>query len=319
MRRGRRRTSAVAVVVAIAVLTGCSGADEPSAAPSSVASSLTPEPAPDYTPDTNLADDMAELAHLAEQLAHDLDVVPARSGAVVGADLSWPQCPAGMGIPQRRSAGAPLPLDSAEYVIIGLTNGPAFYPNPCLGDQVAWATERKALVAAYSVISYPDADILQRFGDQGPYDASTRLGRLRNVGYQQAGFNVDSMRKVGLVTPIVWLDVEPVSDWEWSRDIVANAAVVEGAARGYRDAGYQTGVYSTPLLWSDIVGDLSFGVPEWRAAGQTSREEALRRCADDWSIQGGPAILGQWVEAGRDMNVTCPGIAASLGGWFHQT
>ncbi|HWJ82698.1 MAG TPA: hypothetical protein VNS55_10700 [Nocardioides sp.] len=280
---------------------------------------MTPEPAPDYTPDTNLADDMAELAHLAEQLAHDLDVVPARSGQVVGADVSWPQCPAGMGIPQRRSAGAPMPLETSEYVVIGLTNGPAFYPNPCLADQVAWATDRKMLVAAYSVISYPDADILQRFGDQGPYDAATRLGRLRNVGYQQAGFNVASMRKVGLVTPIVWLDVEPVSDWEWSRDLGANAAVVEGAARGYRDAGYQTGVYSTPLLWSDIVGDLAFGIPEWRAAGQTSREEALNRCGDDWSIQGGRAVLGQWVEAGRDMNVTCPGIAVNLGGWFHQT
>ena len=312
----RPRVAAAAVLL---LLAGCSGGSGPTAAPSSVATSVTPEPAPDYTPDTNLADDMAELAHLAEQLAHDLDVVTPRSGEVVGADLSWPQCPEGLGIPQRRSSGQPLPLESSEYVVIGLTNGPAFYPNPCLADQVAWATDHKMLVSAYSVISYPDADILQRFGDKGPYDGSTRLGRLQNVGYQQAGFNVASMREVGLVTPIVWLDVEPVSDWEWSTDLRANAAVVEGANRGYRDAGYQTGVYSTPLLWSDIVGDLSFGIPEWRAAGDTSRAEALNRCGDDWSIQGGRALMGQWVEASRDMNVTCPGVAASLGNWFHQT
>jgi hypothetical protein len=262
---------------------------------------------------------MAELAHLAEQLAADLDQIEPRSGLVVGADLSWPQCPKGMGIPQRPTQGAPLPFESSEYVVIGLTNGPAFYPNPCLADQLAWATERRLLVSAYSVISYPDAQLLQEFGGEGPYDASTRLGRLRNVGYQQAGFNIASMRRAGLVTPIVWLDVEPVSDWEWSSDLTANAAVVEGAARGYRDAGYQTGVYSTPLLWADIVGGLSFKVPEWRAAGETSRAEALNRCGDDWSIQGGRAVLGQWVEAGRDLNVTCPGIAASLGSWFHQT
>ena len=46
--------------------------------------------------------------------------------------------------------------------------------------------------------------------------------------------------------------------------------MIVGAARGYTDAGYPIGVYSTPLLWSGVVGELSLGVPEWRAAGQTS-------------------------------------------------
>jgi hypothetical protein len=67
-----------------------------------------------------------------------------------------------------------------------------------------------------------------------------------------------------------------------------------------------------------VVGDFALGVPEWRAAGQTSIEEARRRCGDDWVIQGGPAVLGQWVEDNRDRNVTCPGISADLGRWFHQ-
>jgi hypothetical protein len=35
-------------------------------------------------------------------------------------------------------------------------------------------------------------------------------------------------------------------------------------------------------------------------------------------FQGGPSVLGQWVEAGRDLNLTCPGISANLGRWFHQ-
>ena len=48
--------------------------------------------------------------------------------------MSWPQCPKGMGIPEKRSQGAPLPLDTAAYVILGLTNGPGFTPNPCLPD-----------------------------------------------------------------------------------------------------------------------------------------------------------------------------------------
>ena len=62
-------------------------------------------------------------------------------GIVEGGDLSWPQCPKGMGIKERRTLGLPKPLDSAEYVVIGLTNGPAFTPNPCLADQVEWAKD----------------------------------------------------------------------------------------------------------------------------------------------------------------------------------
>ncbi len=108
--------------------------------------------------------------------------------------------------------------------------------------------------------------------------------------------------------PIVWVDVEHVPDFEWSDDLEANAAVVQGAARGYADAGYEVGVYSTPHLWRDVVGDLALGLPEWRAAGQTSQAEALARCGEDWQIQGGPAVLGQWVAGQRDLDVTCPGV-----------
>ena len=58
------------------------------------------------------------------------------------------------------------------------------------------------------------------------------------------------MRAAGLETPIVWIDVEHVPDFEWSSDLAANAAVVRGAARGYRHAGYRVGVYSTPYIWA---------------------------------------------------------------------
>ena len=104
--------------------------------------------------------------------------------------------------------------------------------------------------------------------------------------------------------------------YEWSADTAANAEVVLGAAQGYLDAGYRIGVYSTPAIWAGLVGDLALGVPEWRAAGQTSRAEAESRCGPDWSIQGGEAVLGQWVEAARDKNVTCPGAEKRLGEFF---
>lgn len=253
-----------------------------------------------------------------DPLADLVEGVEVDDEEVVGADVSWPQCPPGMGIPQKRSSGQPMPVAAARYVVVGLTNGPGFYPNPCLADQVAWVRERRLMIAAYAVASYPPADRIARHGDDGPFDGSTRTGALANTGYEQARFNVRSMKAAGLPSPMVWIDVEPVPKFAWSKDPEANAAVVTGLARGYEDAGYRIGVYSTPSLWRGVVGDLELGVPEWRAAGQTSRDEARERCGDDWVIQGGEAVLGQWVEARRDMNITCPGIATDLDQWFHR-
>ena len=67
--------------------------------------------------------------------------------------------------------------------------------------------------------------------------------------------------------------------------------MVRGAARGYTDAGFRIGAYSTQALWHTVVGDLRLGIPEWRAAGQTSRAEALRRCGPDRMFQGGKPVL----------------------------
>lgn len=264
---------------------------------------------------------LAALARLAESAAAALPQRRApepRTGELLGGDVSWPQCPRGMGIPERRTLGRPMPLPGAQYVVLGLTNGPGFTTNPCLADQVAWVRERHLLAAAYAVVSLPDDEAVVEHGGDGPYDGSTRLGGHANAGYQQALANVVTMRRAGLASPVVWVDVEPVPDFEWSADRTLNAAVVEGAVHGYRDAGYRVGIYSTPALWQGVVGDLALGLPEWRAAGQTSRSEARERCGDDWSIQGGRAVLGQWVEAERDQDLTCPGTSRQLARWFQQ-
>ena len=243
---------------------------------------------------------------------------PRPPGRVFGADASWPQCPKGMGIPEKRTEGQPMPTEAAEFVVLGLTNGPSFVANPCLESQVRWVKDRHLMVAAYSIVSYPDRRTLRDLGDQGPFPGDTRLGALRNVGYQAALYNLATMRRAGLQTPVVWIDVEPVLHFDWSPDLRANAAVVEGVARGYQDSGYRIGFYSLASLWSRVVGNLRTGAPEWRPAGSRGLGEALNRCGKDWSFQGGPAILGQWVEDGRDRNVTCPGAVTDLGLWFHQ-
>lgn len=327
MRRGAR---AVLVGLVALVLAGCGGGSHPTAdapplppADSPTASAAASDSA---RPGGDAGDpgvDASNLAEAAEDLARKgtqptSNIAP-RDGEVLGGDVSWPQCPKGMGIPEKQGQGMPMPLPSAEYVVIGLTNGPGFTPNPCLADQVRWAKDNDVLVAVYAVSSYPDAATLAEYSSDGPYDGSTQLGALKNVGYQQARYNIGSMGKVGLLSPIIWIDVEPVPVFEWSSNLQRNAAVIEGVARGYVDAGFRIGVYSTPSLYQRVVGDLDLGgVPEWRAAGNTSRGEARNRCGADWSIQGGTAVMGQWVEQSRDQNITCPGIAADLGQWFHR-
>jgi hypothetical protein len=230
-----------------------------------------------------------------------------RSRATVGRDISWPNCPRGMGIPARPSEGKPLPPASSRFVVIGLTNGPAFYPNPCLREQVQYAETLHMWTAAYAVVTYPVPRQLATYGDRGPFPSGTRAGRLGNTGYAQARQNVAWMKQAGLDSPVVWLDVETVRPpAPWSGDRAANRAVVEGAMRGYRDAGLQLGIYSTQYLFRSVVGDVAYRLPEWRTAGRQDRAAALAMCHKN-PIQGGPAVLTQWYSVDVDFDALCPG------------
>ena len=249
----------------------------------------------------------SSLAERVEEAVGDsLGPVNGKAGSF-GRDVSWPQCPTGMGIPSRRTLGKPMPPASSSYVIIGLTNGPAFYPNPCLAEQVAYARKLHLWASAYAVVTYPTASQLTMYRDAGPHPSADRYGQLRNTGWAQAQVNIENMRSAGLNPPIVWIDVEPVRPpAPWSGDVEANRAVVEGSMRAYRAAGYEVGVYSTAYLWQSIVGAVSYRLPEWRAAGPTSKDRALSMCTSG-SIQGGDPVLAQWSNVDVDFNVLCPG------------
>jgi hypothetical protein len=215
-----------------------------------------------------------------------------------GNDVSWPQCPKSGGV----GYSLPMPGKQSRFVVIGLTQGRGFIANPCLRWQVDYAKRRHLYTAAYAFTTYPTGAQLRKYRGT----AKTSLGRLRNVGAAQARFNVATMRRVGLKSPIVWIDVEPSKSRPWSKNKKFNAAVVEGAVRGYRRAGLKVGFYSTTYLWKTIVGSYRTGLPEWRTAGSRGMKVARQRCAER-SFQGGPAVLAQWWTTHVDHNVTCPG------------
>lgn len=255
-------------------------------------------------------------------LVADGDAAPADAAGgsrVVGSDISWPECPHTMGIPGKHGEDKPMPPVSSEFVVAGLTNGPAFSSNPCLRREVAWIENHHVYAAAYAVTTYPLPRQLARYGGSGPYSSRTLLGRLRNVGYHQAGYDLATLRASGLRTPAVWIDVEPSSLAAWPHTPVRNRAVVEGVMRGYRHGGYRIGFYSTPYLWQHIMGRARYRVPEWRTAGQTSLSAALSQCSTS-SFQGGRAVLGQWWTPRKDYDVVCGGFdrARAIRRWFHK-
>ncbi len=234
-----------------------------------------------------------------------------------GNDISWPQCPVGVGSP-RPGQGQPMPPATARILLIGLTDGVGFVANPCLAAQVAWARAHHTYTAAYANSGYPSAAEIAGYGGSGPWPGTDALSRLRNTGYAEARFNVATMRRTNLATPHVWVDVEPNLFKPWSTSFAGNKAVIDGTLRGYTDSGYTVGFYSVPSLWDAVLGPgVAYRLPEWRTAGARGYAEALSRCSGP-SFNGGPAVLAQWWTTNTDYDLLCPAYAASLTRYFSR-
>lgn len=122
-----------------------------------------------------------------------------------GNDISWPQCPKGMGVPSRRGYGLPMPKASAKFVVIGLTNGPAFYPNPCLAAQTAWAKAHHMYTATYVMTTHRRTARWPPTGAGDPMWVPASRPGLSNTGYAQARYNLASMGRARLASTFMWL------------------------------------------------------------------------------------------------------------------
>lgn len=220
-----------------------------------------------------------------------------------GYDVSWPQC-------SGSSAGT-MPQGLPSYVILGLTHGVGHSENPCLGSQLGWARDRGVRVGGYLVASYPTRAQL-RASDDGLYGVcgASTMCRLRNDGAAQAADAVASMQRVGLHTPLLWIDVELGHTPPWSHQNVRNAAVVAGIVRGLSAANVPTGVYTTPTMWQDIVGSYRLDVPNWLPSGDNKERHAMALC--NATATGGQTWLVQYT-SGLDHDETCPALAAVPG------
>ena len=227
-----------------------------------------------------------------------LSPVPTPGSTVYGNDISWPQCAKRDG-----GNGLPGPQDSASFAVLGLTDGGAFRANPCLASQVVSVRSRHLWAGAYAISTYPTDAELVRYGGTG-----TLTQQLRRVGAAQAAFNLGTMARVGLQSPMIWVDVEPSTRTPWSAGADQNNAVIDGVIAGYQEAGIHAGIYSYANAWKAITGGRSMpGVPTWVPVGHASKSEAAARCVTA-SYAGGKPWLTQWTDDVYDYNLTCPGV-----------
>jgi peptidoglycan hydrolase-like protein with peptidoglycan-binding domain len=227
-----------------------------------------------------------------------LSPVPSPGSTVYGNDISWPQCAKSDG-----GNGLPGPMDSATFAVLGLTDGGSFRANPCLASQVASVRSRHLWAGAYAISTYPTDAELARYGGTG-----TLTQQLRRVGAAQAAFNLGSMARVGLQSPMIWVDVEPSTRTPWSAEADQNNAVIDGVIAGYKAAGIHAGIYSYDKAWKAITGARRMpGVPTWVPVGLASKSKAASRCAAA-SYAGSKPWLTQWTDDVYDYNLTCPGV-----------
>ena len=229
----------------------------------------------------------------------------AATGTLYGYDVSWPQCSVADG-----GYGLPMPPVDADFMIIGLTDGLAFTENPCLASQEEFARTHGIPAHGYAMATFPTAGQLTTHGSAGPFDSATRAGRLRNVGYAEATFALESLDDIGWHPPTIWIDVEPRAAQPWPTGTATaeaeNRMVIEGLMRGLHDANLSYGLYSYTFGWTEITGGWSLpGVPVWATAGRLDYpEEARDRCMQP-SFSGGEVHIAQWTDGTRDYNLTC--------------
>ncbi len=206
-----------------------------------------------------------------------------------------------------------MPPEDTEFVVVGLTNGLAFTENPCLAGQFQWVRDRGVRAQAYAMATFPTTAQYTTYGDDGPWPATTRPDRLRNVGYAEGRAAMASVDRVRWRPERIWVDVEPRPRQPWPSSTAAqrqeNRYVISGLLAALRDAGYPTGIYSYASGWAEITGSWQLpDVPVWSPAGRLgSPSEAADLCMNR-SFSGGPVHITQWTDGTYDYDMTCIGV-----------
>ncbi len=239
-------------------------------------------------------------------------------GGPLGNDVSFPQC------------GGRLPTVSS-FAIVGVNDGLANTTNPCLSQELRWAS------GASGISAQPKASLYVNTGNPGnlgvldwpvnnidpasqvivvdPYGACTGMDTQScawQYGWNMADF--DAQRR-GVLDPsryMWWLDVETGNSWE--TNTANNMADLEGMVAYFRSIGAATGVYSTGLQWARVAGAVPkgsslSGMESW-IPGAESWEGAMANCGVAPLTARGTVTVTQWEpKKGIDGDYWCTNVA----------
>ncbi len=174
--------------------------------------------------------------------------------------------------------------------------------NPCLAQEAAWAGGGLNL---YTYLTYTTSTTNEP-GCNG--DTSC------NAGYEAALFAYTDAQNAGAGSTSIpwWLDVETAGA-NWSGDFNENARFVQGALNALHESEGipDVGIYASPGVWNNIVGNYQPDVPYWMA-DYLSPPSGPSSCADitTWQSRGkllpsGPLEIVQYDSEQYDMDYAC--------------
>ena len=149
---------------------------------------------------------------------------------LLGTDISYPQCPSSV-------------PTAVSFAVVGVTNGKPFTSNPCLSQELSWASTLSVTPSFYTVVANPGPLFSKFWPVAGsmlpqPCDASNEVSCSYDYGWNSALASFASAQSAVLnqsppssttttTTPVPtstsptlastatwWLDVETASKWQ---------------------------------------------------------------------------------------------------------
>lgn len=248
----------------------------------------------------------------------------------IGYDISWPQC------------GKKLPRDHA-FGVVGVNGGTAATTNPCLAEQLVWASQASGgasqdkiqlyvntanpgeVIEEYNVTTWPESNTdgtgFITDNPHGQCSGANDLACSWQYGWNRAQeADTDRFVPAALDAQIIpfasdyvwWLDVETENSWQSETEgaLERNVATLEGMAEYFNSQGAIVGLYSTAYQWGVITGNLItsdsnlIGLANWRPSG-SSLNNAKANCTVEPLTAAGYISLTQFVRKNLDHNYSC--------------
>ena len=202
------------------------------------------------------------------------------------------------------------------FYILGVSGGP-FFNNTCVQQEGAFGgSASQGYLFLGNTVSAPPGTPP---APSCPNSISETLCPSYQLGYQQAESSYQWAASQGVYPAMWWLDIEsnncsvfgPTGQWMQAPgqscgstlyNTSANAATVQGALAALNVPGKEVGIYSTPIDWQQITGDLNlpYGTSLWEPIQQGAS------CANTTGFGGGIVAIVQYQTTGTfDQDIAC--------------